>query len=123
MRGTGESDGIVEDEYTPQELADACEVIDWLSRQPWCTGSVGMIGISWGGFNSLQVAALRPPRLKAIVTICSTDDRYACDAHYLGGALLNDNFGWRGAFFNCALLPPHPDVVRVGLRRGMRTTR
>ena len=53
--------------------------------QPWCDGSVGMMGISWGGFNGLQIAARRPPALKAIVTICSTDDRYADDAHYMGG--------------------------------------
>ena len=45
-----------------------------------------MIGISWGGFNGLQVAARRPPALKAIVTLCSTDDRYADDVHYMGGA-------------------------------------
>ena len=47
-----------------------------------------MMGISWGGFNSLQVAALRPPALKAIITACSTDDRYDNDVHYLGGVPL-----------------------------------
>ena len=60
----------------------------WLAAQPWCNGSVGMMGISWGGFNGLQIAACRPPALKAIVTICSTDDRYADDAHYMGGTFL-----------------------------------
>jgi putative CocE/NonD family hydrolase len=63
MRGNGESDGLMLDEYTEQEQDDALEVIDWLARQPWCTGAVGMIGISWGGFNGLQVAARRPPAL------------------------------------------------------------
>ena len=58
-----------------------------------------MIGISWGGFNALQVAALRPPALKAIVTLCSTDDRYADDVHYMGGAKLNAGFGWASFFF------------------------
>ena len=105
------SDGLVEDEYAKREQDDALHIIEWLAAQRWCTGNVGMIGISWGGFNSLQVAARRPPRLKAIVTICSTDDRYACDAHYLGGCLLNDNFAWGGAFFNYAALPPDPEVV------------
>ena len=47
-----------------------------------------MTGISWSGFNSLQVAALRPPALKAIITACSTDDRYDNDVHYLGGVPL-----------------------------------
>ena len=94
MRGSGESDGLLGDEYLHAELDDACEVIDWISRQPWCDGSVGMMGKSWGGFNALQVAALRPPALKAIITVCSTDDRYADDIHYMGGALLNDNLWW-----------------------------
>ena len=48
-----------------------------------------MIGISWGGFNGLQVAARRPPALKAIITLCSTDDRYADDVHYMGGCVLD----------------------------------
>ncbi len=79
MRGSGESDGLLEGEYLKQELDDAVETIQWLARQPWSTGKVGMIGISWGGFNGLQVAALRPAALKAVITLCSTDDRYADD--------------------------------------------
>ena len=85
MRGNGDSEGVMEDEYTEQELQDACDVIAWAAAQPWCTGKVGMMGISWGGFNALQVAARQPPALKAIVTLCSTDDRYADDIHYKGG--------------------------------------
>ena len=111
IAGMGDSEGLVEDEYARREQEDALDVIEWLGTQEWSSGSVGMIGISWGGFNSLQVAALRPPRLKAVVSMCSTDDRYACDAHYLGGCLLNDNFGWGGAFFNYAALPPDPEMV------------
>ena len=87
LRGSGESDGILDDEYSPQELADAVEMIAWIAGQEWCTGSVGMTGISWGGFNALQVAALQPPALKAIITLCSTDDRYGDDVHYRGGAV------------------------------------
>ncbi len=94
MRGSGESEGLCHDEYTTQELSDAVEVIDWMSRQDWCSGSVGMMGKSWGGFNCLQVAALQPPALKAVVTVCSTDDRFGDDIHYMGGALLNDNLWW-----------------------------
>src|SRR3546814_584306 len=55
IRGNGESDGLMQDEYLPQELSDGVEVIAWLAAQPWCTGSVGMLGISWGGFNGLQI--------------------------------------------------------------------
>src|SRR5919204_3667726 len=77
MRGSGDSDGVLLDEYLKQEQDDALEVIAWIARQPWCSGQVGMMGISWGGFNALQVAARRPPALKATITVCSTDDRYA----------------------------------------------
>ena len=79
MRGSGESDGILEDEYLKIEQDNALEVLDWITTQPWCSGNTGIIGISWGGFNGLQIAARRPPSLKAIVTIASTDDRYSDD--------------------------------------------
>ena len=79
IRGNGDSQGLMEDEYTAQELNDAVEVINWLAKQQWCSGTVGMMGISWGGFNALQVAALQPEPLKAIITLCSTVDRYADD--------------------------------------------
>jgi putative CocE/NonD family hydrolase len=94
MRGSGESDGVLLDEYLEQEQRDCLEVLRWLAKQAWCTGKVGMMGISWGGFNSLQVAARRPPELHAIISLCSTDDRYADDIHFMGGCLLNDNFQW-----------------------------
>ena len=108
MRGNGDSEGLMEDEYSPQELADAVETIKWLARQPWCNGNVGMMGISWGGFNSLQVAALQPEGLKAIITLCSTVDRYADDIHYKGGCLLNENLGWSGTMWSYSSRAPDP---------------
>ncbi len=111
MRGNGESDGVMLDEYALQEQEDALEVIDWIARQPWCSGAVGMMGISWGGFNALQVAARRPPALKAIVTLCSTDDRYADDIHYKGGCLLAENLGWSSTMFSGSAAPPDPLLV------------
>jgi len=111
MRGNGESDGVMLDEYTQQEQDDALEVIEWLTAQPWCSGRVGMIGISWGGFNGLQVAARRPEGLEAIVTICSTDDRYADDIHYTGGCLLNENLGWGSTMLAFSSRPPDPALV------------
>ncbi|WP_213993494.1 CocE/NonD family hydrolase [Sodalis sp. dw_96] len=111
MRGAGDSDGLMNDEYTPREWADACEVIAWIAEQSWCSGAVGLIGISWSGFNSLQIAALRPPALKAIVTACSTDDRYADDMHYMGGVLLNDNLQYGATLFTWTPTPPDPDIV------------
>ena len=116
MRGSGESDGVMLDEYTRQEHDDAVEVIAWLAAQPWCTGKVGMMGISWGGFNALQVAARRPPALKAIITLCSTDDRYADDIHYLGGCLLNDNLMWGTVMLIFSARPPDPAIVGADWR-------
>ncbi|MGR3570532.1 CocE/NonD family hydrolase [Brevirhabdus sp.] len=111
LRGTGESEGLMVDEYTSQELADGCDVIAWLAAQDWCDGKVGMVGISWGGFNGLQVAALRPPALKAVVSIASTDDRYADDVHYMGGAMVIDQLSWASNMFALNTLPPDPDLV------------
>ncbi len=111
MRGNGDSDGIMLDEYAEQELADAEDVIAWLVKQPWSTGSVGMMGISWGGFNGLQVAARKPKGLKAIITLCSTDDRYSDDIHYKGGCLLGENLGWSATMFGYSSRPPDPALV------------
>lgn len=111
LRGSGDSSGILHDEYLPQEQHDAVEVIEWLARQPWCDGNVGMTGISWGGFNSLAVAAHNPPALKAIMSLCASDDRYADDAHYMGGCLLNENQIWGTVLFSINALPPDPEIV------------
>jgi predicted acyl esterase len=117
LRGSGESTGLMFDEYAQQEQDDGVEVIAWLAAQPWCNGSVGMMGISWGGFNGLQIAARRPPALKAIVTICSSDDRYADDAHYMGGTLLTTAaLEWAFFFFGLMCLPPDPALVGDGWR-------
>ena len=111
MRGSGDSNGLMDDEYTQQEWDDACEVIAWATEQPWCNGKVGMMGISWGGFNSLQLAALNPPALKAIITICSTVDRYADDIHYKGSCLLLENFGWAANMLSYSSRPPDAELV------------
>jgi putative CocE/NonD family hydrolase len=112
LRGSGDSDGVLVDEYLPQEQDDALEVIAWIAAQPWCDGAVGMIGISWGGFNALQVAARRPPALRAVISCMSTDDRYADDVHYIGGSILADTqHSWATSMLAYATLPPDPAVV------------
>ncbi len=117
MRGSGDSEGILYDEYLPQEQEDALEVLSWISEQPWATGSVGMIGKSWGGFNGLQVAARQHPALKAIITLCSTDDRYADDVHYMGGCLLaSDMLWWASTMLVYNGRPADPRIVGEGWR-------
>ena len=112
LRGAGDSEGVLLDEYLPQEQDDALEVLAWIEAQPWCTGSVGMIGYSWGGFNGLQIAARRPPQLKAVISMYSSDDRYADDVHYLGGCLnAADQLPWASVMLPYLALPPDPAAV------------
>ncbi len=111
LRGSGDSEGVLTDEYLELELADGEEVLQWIAAQPWCNGKVGMIGISWGGFNGLQIAARQPPALQAVVSVASTDDRYADDVHYMGGCLLGDNLSWAGVMFSYNSMPPDPAIA------------
>ncbi len=111
MRGTGDSDGLYDDEYSETELADAEAVIAWIAEQPWCSGAVGMMGISWGGFNALQVAARRPPALKAVISIASSVDRYNDDIHYRHGCHLGAQLGWATTVLGYISRPPDSDVV------------
>ncbi|OUE24181.1 CocE/NonD family hydrolase [Clavibacter michiganensis] len=115
IRGTGSSDGLFVDEYSAQELDDGVAVIEWIAAQDWCSGAVGVFGISWGGFNGLQLAARAPEALKAVVTVCSTDDRYDDDVHYMGGAVLGiDMAAWGATMFAFNSRPPRPEVVGDG---------
>ena len=109
IRGTGESDGILFDEYLELEQEDGLEVLRWIAAQPWCNGKIGIIGKSWGGFNGLQIAARQPPQLKAVISLCSTDDRYADDVHYMGGCVLASNMlSWASVMLAYNALPPDP---------------
>jgi putative CocE/NonD family hydrolase len=112
MRGAGNSEGLLADEYLPLEQQDGVEVIRWLAAQPWCTGAVGMIGKSWGGFNGLQIAAQAPPELQAVVSVCSTDDRYADDVHYMGGCVFGLlMLSWASTMLAYNARPPDPEVL------------
>ena len=111
VRGSGDSEGVITDEYSETELEDCVETIAWIARQDWCSGAVGMRGLSWGGINTLQVAARRPPALKAIVPMGCCDTRYTDDAHYIGGSLAHANFQW-GVLFKVVMAgPPDPAIV------------
>lgn len=111
IRGSGDSEGLLLDEYLQQEQDDAVEVVAWLAHQPWSSGAVGMRGISWGGFASFQAAAMQPPALKAIMPQCATDNRYTDDAHYVGGALTLDMYDWGAEFKNVMVASPDPAIV------------
>jgi uncharacterized protein len=119
-RGSGDSQGVLLDEYLDRELNDGVEAIGWLARQPWSNGSVGMRGISWGGINTLQIAALAPPALKAIMPMCCTDTRYTDDAHYIGGALGLTDLQWGVQFKAVMAMPPDPAIVGESWREQWR---
>ena len=111
IRGSGESEGVLLNEYLKQEQDDALEVIAWIADQPWCNAKVGMMGKSWGGFNGLQVAARQPEALKCIITVFFTDDRYADDVHYIGGCMALENPSWAFVMFPAMARPPDPALV------------
>lgn len=112
LRGSGDSEGVLPDEYTEQEQADTEEVIAWLASRSWCTGSVGMIGVSWGGFAALQLAARHPEALRGVVAIHASDDRYADDVHYVGGCVsAMDMAQWATSMLAYLNQPPDPLVV------------
>ena len=109
-RGSGDSGGVLVDEYLPREHQDAVEAIAWLAGRPWCNGSVGMRGVSWGGFSTLQTAAYAPPALKAIMPMSASDIRYTDDAHYIGGALGLTDLKWAASFKVVMASPPDPEI-------------
>ncbi|QIQ85376.1 CocE/NonD family hydrolase [Erythrobacter sp.] len=111
IRGSGESEGVLTDEYLQSELEDGLAIIDWIAAQDWCDGNVGMMGISWGGFNALQLAALQPGPLKAIMAASASDDRFADDVHHMGGCVLGDNLSWASVMFAYNSMPPDPELV------------
>jgi len=111
IRGSGDAQGgVLLGEYMPHEQDDGIAAIAWLAKQTWSNGSVGMRGKSWGGFNALQIAALAPAALKAIMPMCFSDNRYTDDAHYVGGALALVNFEWGTMFQNVLVGPPDPHL-------------
>ncbi|GHC82461.1 peptidase S15 [Nocardiopsis terrae] len=116
LRGTGDSEGVLTDEYLEREQQDAEEVLAWLAEQPWCDGNTAMMGLSWGGFSALQVAARRPASLRTIAITSFTDDRYADDFHYMGGCLLSDNLAEAGTTFAYSTCPPDPETVGADWR-------
>src|SRR5439155_11105701 len=111
VRGTGASEGVSVDEYVLEEQLDGYDAVEWLAAQDWCDGHVNMMGISYGGFTSLQVASHAPPHLSTIVPMYFTDDRYTDDCHYRGGLLrLYYDPAFYGSFmiaYNA--MPPYPE--------------
>ena len=119
VRGTGGSPGIALDEYMDDQTQDGFDAVEWLAAQPWCNGNVGMWGISWGGFTSIQVAMLRPPHLRAILPMYATDDRYRDDVHLRGGCVTgSEKSQYAVSQLGMNAMPPLPAVREPGWRDG-----
>jgi hypothetical protein len=91
-RGTGRSPGYI-DLWGPRETQDLYECIEWAGVQAWCTGKVGLLGISYYAQNQYQVAALQPPHLAAIVAWEGSNDWYR-EFAYHGGILCDFAAKW-----------------------------
>jgi uncharacterized protein len=110
VRGSGGSEGIPTDEYSVEEYEDTTRIVDWLSKQAWSNGNVGMYGISYSAFNSLwMAAAIKPPALKAIFLRAGTDKRYTDDVHYPGGTMVMVNHAWALGMLTSNATPGAPD--------------
>ena len=110
IRGTGNSEGrLIPHEYSDIELDDGEVIIDWLSQQPFANGNVGMFGISWGGFNAIQLAVRQVPALKAIIAIAATEDLYQDDVHFMDGIMHVDSWEMTQDLDNAR--PGAPDYV------------
>lgn len=110
IRGTGNSEGkTIPYEYSDIELDDGEVVIEWLSSQAWSSGNIGMFGISWGGFNSIQMALRNPPALKAFVAVMATEALYQEDVHYIDGIMHTDSWMMSNDLYNA--LPGAPDFI------------
>ncbi len=110
-RGTGSSEGVNTDEYTPREQQDCVEAIEWIAQQSWSTGKTAMFGASYGGFTAVQVAALHPPHLTTIIPMYFTDDRFTDDCHYRGGCwrCYYDIGAYGASMIGMNAMPPYPE--------------
>lgn len=106
VRGTGSSEGRFSN-YQPVEGSDGAELVEWVARQPWSDGAVGMVGASYGAHTQIKVAALQPPHLRAIVPIATEGNEYREE-------------GMPGGLFNAGLMAHwdfdvQPELSRAGI--------
>ena len=121
MRGSGDSEGVMKDMYCADELDDALAVLEWIAKQDWCNGAIGMMGTSWGGTSALQAAASDSGLLRAVIAVCATNDRYNDDIHHMGGCLLTDSIEWGATLPAILALPPAAESDAEGWRENWRS--
>ena len=119
MYGSGDSDGVMHQMWLRQEQDDALDLIAWIAAQPWCSGAVALYGKSWGGYSAIQAAMVRPPALRAIVSVCAGDNRYDQALHYTGGrCCARRSTGRTSCCCSTCARPTPPSAARTGARNG-----
>lgn len=110
-RGTGGSGGTW-GLFDGQERDDLFDLVEWAAAQPWCDGNVGMLGVSYFAMAQLEAAVTKPPHLKAIAPLLTTDDLYEAVWHH---GLLNAGFisAWLPAV---GVMAERPDAFWRGTR-------
>ena len=107
FRGTGSSSGRPYGPFDARERLDGHELVEWIARQSWCTGSVGVWGSSYGGITALAIAETRPPHLRAIVPMNAPDDNYdAMFVHNGSRVMLWSDATWGSKMVASNLMPP-----------------
>ena len=112
VRGRYESEG----EFDPltQEPADGDDTLNWMARQPWCDGKIGMTGGSYLGIVQWKAALRGNPHLKAIFPVVSGDDDYRDRFYSTGGAMkLGNRLEWMSENLKRARLPSRFQPVRL----------
>ncbi|MEO8452837.1 MAG: CocE/NonD family hydrolase [Gemmatimonadota bacterium] len=109
VRGGGSSFGRYEGLFSPNETQDAYDVMEWLTKQPWCDGNLGMEGGSYLGITQYMAASTRHPALKAIFPTVAAFTMY--DMVYPGGVYReNMTHHWGVSTRNLDLDFPEPPV-------------
>lgn len=108
MRGHGASSGSpgVAFDLGGTEGSDAAEVVEWAAAQPWCSGEVGIWGVSYGGMTALAAAAKRPPHLRAAAAVYATNDAFADVIAPGGSPVAFGRYSWSAHMLALDLCPP-----------------
>jgi putative CocE/NonD family hydrolase len=118
VRGRYESEG----DFDPlrQEVADGDDTLNWIARQPWSNGKIGMVGGSYRGIVQWKAALSGNPHLKAIFPVVSGDDEYRDRFYSTGGAMkLGNRLEWMAE--NLKAPGYQPDFARFVLHLPLGT--
>lgn len=116
-RGGGHSEGRG-DLFSDQEAADIAEVIAWAAAQPWSSGRVGMLGVSYLALSQYKVAALHPPALHAICPWEGFTDAYR--DFFTPGGVVEDGFARIWLFLSSRVARLNTDIASERRRHPLR---